>query len=971
MTTDLDSASSSFTLSTELSSSYGPRDSKIKFDSENGNYLGPLYATQNINKLSKKLHYCVCSERSIEIHESEKSYQKRKRAKWIIDLAAIYSINKRSNDKLPLCISLINAERTFFLRGVDDHETIQWNDLIFKHIHVSRSIVLGRDISTQDFPAACWDVDVSQRPRFARSTQSQNLNLCTKEKRAIGRKRLCFFAHSVVLLQMHSEPGELARKLDNEHDDQNPDEYFFFPRSFISFYGCQRKFFFLKVSTSSYGSCEVYMDCGEPAVATEIFEKFKNMVPAESQEPTFPWQCDENSEPDENSIVSQTDSSIGMTNRRATNSRSNQLPKLPAAKVYCNENRAPQRRKEVRFENTEEKPMNERNCPESSAEDGDIGKAIVQDMVRLGTKRSINVGVPKRFNTPSNHSTFHSLIATLRRSFKSTSRAPQMSCDTDLQPVIEWAENRASLASAEETEDSGGTLKAIEDTGSSPSDSSLATASNPAETRRDNLFTSAITSAMRKKFDFQRNNQATEEPEQIEMELLHRSTDSSANASSGSYAGSVDSEVSNSRSVTNGRPKHLPSCSSTSALDDISASSSNSNVNESIVWKTKRRSKRRTSPDSMSCTARCAPTNYEDTTSDGDSCYSSLSTNGYHHLPRIPSVSQIADQLQEASSTNQLASEVKDSPDEADVPDQPISSLEQEEVSNDFQQKELDPRERAASLGNKNWIAPSLSENNQREEHSHESVADTEPHVNANRHPSISSRSDSSFARPKSSRATRLTNSTIRRDPAAFNTEDLAEMDFARVKNPKSVGGSRASVESGSQTSESGSQRETVRVFGASNRHLIPTTRYSDDSSGSARSTARRAGHTHRYVKGYDLEPVRCFLTTDVKPKTNKTSAQLPRTSLAQSAQQNVRANTNRTPQRSLRTTTTGESTSSRESMTDAPRCRHGRIKDTNQQNTSTVRHHKRHRADCPRLTTRETIAEEEFPTTQPVVLLA
>ncbi|KAI6244067.1 hypothetical protein M3Y99_00076700 [Aphelenchoides fujianensis] len=86
---------------------------------------------------------------------------------------------------------------------------------------------------------------------------------------------------------MHCEPGELGRKSDNEHDEENPNEYFFFPRSFISFYGSQRKFFFIRVSTPSFGTCEVFMDCGDPSTACEIYEKFRDLT-AEAQEPEFP-----------------------------------------------------------------------------------------------------------------------------------------------------------------------------------------------------------------------------------------------------------------------------------------------------------------------------------------------------------------------------------------------------------------------------------------------------------------------------------------------------------------------------------------------------------------------------------------------------------------------------------------------------------------------------------------------------------
>lgn len=217
----------------------------------------------------RKINFVVCSERSLEIHESEKSYRKRKRARLVVDLANIYGVTKRLNDKLKLCVMLVTSEQTYYLRAVNDVTTDEWHTLLLNNTHASRRLLHGRQIEHKDFPENIWDVVVTQRPKVYRKfIDTQMQNLCTKEKRAYGPKRLCFFPHAIVLLQMHTEPGDLVSSAGRDPDAQDPDNFFYFARPFISFYGCQRKYFFIKTSTFTFGTCEVVMECESVSTAS-------------------------------------------------------------------------------------------------------------------------------------------------------------------------------------------------------------------------------------------------------------------------------------------------------------------------------------------------------------------------------------------------------------------------------------------------------------------------------------------------------------------------------------------------------------------------------------------------------------------------------------------------------------------------------------------------------------------------------
>jgi hypothetical protein len=145
------SVSSSFTLSTDasLTSTTFP---SIKCNPVTGSYVGNLYACQGNPKLLKKLNFVVCSERSLEIHESEKAYRKKKHAKYIVDLATIYAITKRSNVKIEPCLMLVSPEQTFYLRSTDEASTNEWYNLLISNIHTSRSLVKNRQFSYNEFP---------------------------------------------------------------------------------------------------------------------------------------------------------------------------------------------------------------------------------------------------------------------------------------------------------------------------------------------------------------------------------------------------------------------------------------------------------------------------------------------------------------------------------------------------------------------------------------------------------------------------------------------------------------------------------------------------------------------------------------------------------------------------------------------------------------------------------------------------
>ena len=177
-------------------------------------------------------------------------------------------------------MSLVTPEQTFLLRDADDAKTRDWHSMLRASVVASRALVGARDVSADELPLAAFDVTVISRPRISGATTTAASSSSTagggnvggtsntptsiesfgaRERRALGHKRLCFFAHSIAIVHMHEEPTDVARRQENAADAPQPAGYFFFGRSFISLYGCQRRVFFVRVSMAEFGLVDVYV----------------------------------------------------------------------------------------------------------------------------------------------------------------------------------------------------------------------------------------------------------------------------------------------------------------------------------------------------------------------------------------------------------------------------------------------------------------------------------------------------------------------------------------------------------------------------------------------------------------------------------------------------------------------------------------------------------------------------------------
>ncbi|KAI6191699.1 PH domain-containing protein [Aphelenchoides bicaudatus] len=929
-------SSSSMTHSTDLSEGSTSSSSNLTSTKCNlgaGFIADTLYTCVANPKKLKKLNFVICSDRSLEIYDSEKAYRKKKRSKYIVDLANIYSVTKRVNDKIRLCVMLVTPEQTFYLRATTDISTHDWHAFLSSAMHTARSLSQGRQVNHHDFPENTWDVTVLAKNKFYKNTDAPMSNLCVKEKRASGRKRLCFFSHALVLLQMHTEPTNITSKIEQDPDLQEPDLYFYFPRPFISFYGCQDKYFFLKTSTSVYGTCEIIMECENATTSGEIFKQFEDSAKKNTIAEEECWQTLIND--DANGNDEQEDEYYNPRKGKSgdpSSSEKNAMGVLAQATSYCIETpNSTKKGKEVRFKTEDHHDLHPiENVPqEATIADGEVGKKIAADIFRrnsnkalenkkeLGILSGLFAALKKRFYE-KNKLNKHILEEFDEEVLMKALEYAQQNVKDPFSDICFWAEKRVSVIEEENEENSGGTLKIDEAAQDSVKIPVLPPIEEQQRIKRDLLLTTALREYNRQMLAKRKRAMLAAQlgHESIEMSVLSSpSTTDESICCTSTESSSCEHSLNESdpEQKLNEKITSLDSTSSSSANDSCISNTSEDFSNESSVsnieytWKPINRfvNAKKFSLDSRSCngnfTCSQSQTNDDNLSNlSNDSCYSSLSNQGYQQIPKSQSLSQLGCE----SPSEPLKKPTSDKLDNVrkfehqslqkyDLPDDVIKPLlrsnkSQNDLASHFEQNVLQStivkagdlqslassiRQRAASLGNKSWLVNPLGQSLRRHRHrqdckkrknnssNNNSLNEDQPLLDT-RHSSISS-----------------DNSCTHRD------NDLSELNFAQESN--SIGSTA------SMNSNDSADREGFIAFGNTNRNLIPTTRYSNSSNASSRRLAK----ARKNQKGYELDVVECFLNPEDFDKMKTQQA---------------------------------ESTSSRSSgddVSDVPRCKHGKPK--------------------------------------------
>ena len=250
---------------------------------------------QIFQKTSKKTFYAILSDRCFELHDTQKTYKKKKSARHIFDLATCFNINRHEDAKLKHCISIMTPDDTFIFRAADvdekqqrdtnDRVTIEWYELMINALVNARALHLGRPVLTAEFFEYCWDVMVVAKPKLKKPCPNpENFqNICIERPEMKARHRLGFYAHTIVLCKMGAQPA-MSGLPKSGIPPFRIETFLEIPRQFVASFGFQEKYFIMRIGrTAPIGMCEIWAQCESEEVATSIHARLNEIIEREGK----------------------------------------------------------------------------------------------------------------------------------------------------------------------------------------------------------------------------------------------------------------------------------------------------------------------------------------------------------------------------------------------------------------------------------------------------------------------------------------------------------------------------------------------------------------------------------------------------------------------------------------------------------------------------------------------------------------
>ncbi|KAI1723494.1 PTB domain (IRS-1 type) domain-containing protein [Ditylenchus destructor] len=227
----------------------------------------------NERKGKSKSGFLVAKPTLLEIHKSQKDFKAGKQAKYLIGLAGVFNVCIQV-DPIQIkgdCITVMEPAETYFIKPFDsDFPLDAWLDWILEKARECRSNNLVRPVFKEEYFEASWDVEVIRKPKLRKeyNKSEQVEDLGSKRPSMIGRRRLCICPTSFLLFAMEAKP---TNNVDVPFDKQS---FVDLSLNVISNYGCQEKYFFIRIGRcSEIGSGELWMACESGASAKAMHER--------------------------------------------------------------------------------------------------------------------------------------------------------------------------------------------------------------------------------------------------------------------------------------------------------------------------------------------------------------------------------------------------------------------------------------------------------------------------------------------------------------------------------------------------------------------------------------------------------------------------------------------------------------------------------------------------------------------------
>jgi hypothetical protein len=268
------------------STSAGTSNSDFTFAEENSKLINTgTVISYFVGKSSKRVYFAVLSERSLELHESEKLQKKKKSAKHIIDLSNCFNVSRHYDPKFKHCVAVVSPDETLLMKGDNDDQTADWYDSLLRAIIPARAVYLGRPVFPSELFECVWDVDLVQAPKLKKPMPpSETLpNICIRQPQFLGHCRLCFYPHTIVICKTGIQPATHGLPKTGIPPFSTTD-FIEIQRQSVVRYGSQEKYFILRIGRSSpLGTCEIWARSETDEIAATMHSKLTEIIERETE----------------------------------------------------------------------------------------------------------------------------------------------------------------------------------------------------------------------------------------------------------------------------------------------------------------------------------------------------------------------------------------------------------------------------------------------------------------------------------------------------------------------------------------------------------------------------------------------------------------------------------------------------------------------------------------------------------------
>ncbi|KAK6033501.1 hypothetical protein OSTOST_00258, partial [Ostertagia ostertagi] len=194
--------------------------------------------------------------------------------------------------KLKRCVCLMGPDETLCLKvddvgkGDEGRQNTEWYNAIMSALIPSRVLRLGRPIQPQEFFECAWDVEVVSAPKLKRPpgrTEEPLQNICIRLPDIAGPKRLCFYAHTIVLCKRRIEPA-ICGMPSSGIPPFHTDDFIEIPRKCVAFFGCQERYFLMRLGRGApMGASELWAQCDSEECRNAAGTAFAEITPQPSR----------------------------------------------------------------------------------------------------------------------------------------------------------------------------------------------------------------------------------------------------------------------------------------------------------------------------------------------------------------------------------------------------------------------------------------------------------------------------------------------------------------------------------------------------------------------------------------------------------------------------------------------------------------------------------------------------------------